>query len=132
MDYNIHHTDKPESQSSHWSDLYRTIKQIPACISEYDAVSEIAEKHGLDEHTTLDMRVTIRKWMDDAQAKSKASVGFSKGIATRHTFETLDRLPALSMSDYSGVLALRAPLGSGKTQMRHILLNDCGQAEIVI
>lgn len=99
-----------------WADLAKLQKQIPAAISEYDAVSQIAEKHGLDEHTTFDMREAIRKWIGKAQAASKASVGFSKGIAARHTLETLDRLPDLSMSDYSGIIALRAPLGSGKTQ----------------
>lgn len=116
MDYIIHQTNKPDNKS-HWSDLYRIIKQIPACISEYDAASQIAEKHGLDEHTTLDMRVKLAELVANAKAASVSSVGFSKGIATRHTFETLDRLPALSMSDYSGVIALRAPLGSGKTQI---------------
>lgn len=108
---------KNEENKNPWSDLAKLQKQIPACISQYDAVSQIAEKHGLGEAETHDMRVTIRKWMDAAQAESKASVGFSKGIATRHTFETLDCLPDLSMSDYSGVIALRAPLGSGKTQI---------------
>ncbi|MCP1244006.1 hypothetical protein, partial [Acetobacter lambici] len=107
---------KSEENKNPWSDLAKLQKQIPAVISEYDAVSQIAEQHGLDEHTTIDMRVAIRKWMDNAQAESRASVGFSKGIATRHTLETLDRLPDLSMSDYSGIIALRAPLGSGKTQ----------------
>lgn len=107
---------KSEENKNPWSDLARIQKQIPAAISEYDAVSEIAEKHGLGEAETIDMRVAIRKWMDAAQAESRASVGFSGQIATRHTFETLDRLPDLSMSDYRGVIALRAPLGSGKTQ----------------
>lgn len=108
--------DLSSSYGNNWSDLAKIQKKIPACISEYDAVSEITEKHGLGEAETIDMRVTIRKWIDEAQAASRASVGFSKRIETRHTFETLDRLPALSMSDYSGIIALRAPLGSGKTQ----------------
>lgn len=106
----------PENKS-HWSDLGRAIKQIPASLTEWNAVSEIAEKHDLSESETLDMRVKLAEWVADAKAASKASVGFSKGIATRHTFETPDRLPNLSMSDYSGVIALRAPLGSGKTQI---------------
>ena len=107
---------KSEETKNPWSDLARIQKQIPAAISEYDAVSQIAEQHGLDEHTTFDMRVELAGRIGKAQAESKASVGFSKGIATRHTLETLDRLPDLSMSDYSGIIALRAPLGSGKTQ----------------
>lgn len=117
MSLSHENTDLSSSYGNNWSDLAKIQKKIPACISGYDAVSEIAEKHGLGEAETIDMRVTIRNWIDEAQAASRASVGFSKRIETRHTFETLDRLPDLSMSDYRGVIALRAPLGSGKTQI---------------
>lgn len=116
MDYIIHHTDKPESQS-HWSDLARTIKQIPASLTEWNAVSQIAEKHGLDEHTTLDMRVKLSEWVADAKAASVASVGFSDTIQKRHTVETPNHIPELSRAEYNGIIALRAPLGSGKTQI---------------
>jgi len=116
MDYNIHHTDKPESQS-HWSDLYRTIKQIPASITEWEAASQIAEKHGLDQHTTLNMRAKLAELVANAKAASVSSVGFSKGIQKRHTVETPNHIPELSKAEYNGIIALRAPLGSGKTQI---------------
>lgn len=116
MDYSTHQTDKPESQS-HWSDLARAIKQIPASLTEWDAVSQIAEKHDLSESETLDMRVAVAELVSNARADSVASVGFSDTIQKRHTVETPNRIPALSRAEYEGVIALRAPLGSGKTQI---------------
>lgn len=116
MDYSTVTKPIPENKS-HWSDLARTIKQIPASLTEWDAASQIAEKHGLDEYTTLDMRVKLAEWVAGAKAASVSSVGFSKGIQKRHTVETPNHIPALSRAEYEGVIALRAPLGSGKTQI---------------
>ena len=48
--------DLSSSYGNNWSDLAKIQKKIPACISEYDAVSEIAEKHGLGEAETIDIR----------------------------------------------------------------------------
>lgn len=117
MNYTTHHTDKPESQSSHWSDLGRTIKKIPASLTEWDAVSQIAEKHDLSEFETLDMRAAVASWVANAKAASVSSVGFSHTIRKRHTVETPNHIPELSRAEYNGIIALRAPLGSGKTQI---------------
>lgn len=116
MDYSTNENEKPASQS-HWSALARAIKQIPASLTEWDAVSQIAEKHDLSEFETLDMRAAVASWVANAKAASVSSVGFSHTIRKRHTVETPNHIPELSRAEYNGIIALRAPLGSGKTQI---------------
>ncbi|MEA0932757.1 plasmid replication protein, CyRepA1 family, partial [Xanthomonas campestris] len=58
----------------------------------------------------------IRWIIDRRRAGALAAVRPSAAILARHTVERRDSLPMLGGADYSGVIVLRAPMGSGKTQ----------------
>ncbi|MCF8803537.1 hypothetical protein VDP58_21810, partial [Xanthomonas campestris pv. campestris] len=50
------------------------------------------------------------------RAGALAAVRPSAAVLARHTVERCDSLPMLGGADYSGVIVLRAPMASGKTQ----------------
>ncbi|PPT96536.1 hypothetical protein XaraCFBP7407_08870 [Xanthomonas arboricola pv. arracaciae] len=57
------------------------------------------------------------RWIiERCRAGALAAVRPSAGVLARHTVERRDSLPMLRSDDYRGVIVLRAPMGSGKTQ----------------
>jgi putative DNA primase/helicase len=59
-------------------------------------------------------RLRRRLWMRQKQAVS--CVSLSDEVKKRHDYQACDALPVLSASDYHGVILVRAPKGSGKTE----------------
>ncbi|MCC8628411.1 plasmid replication protein, CyRepA1 family [Xanthomonas vesicatoria] len=68
-------------------------------------------------NATIAAIATGARWIiDRRRAGALAAVRPSSSVLARHTVERRESLPMLRADDYRGVIVLRAPMGSGKTQ----------------
>ncbi|MEB1093447.1 hypothetical protein VDP39_22405, partial [Xanthomonas campestris pv. campestris] len=103
-----------------WAFAKRLAMGVPARGESIESISKTlrdALPSSILAGATIDAIAGGIRWIiDRRRAGALAAVRPSAAILARHTVERRDSLPMLGGADYSGVIVLRAPMGSGKTQ----------------
>lgn len=63
------------------------------------------------------IRAYLSKMIEWRRNRALSSVSLSRSITRRHRHEHYETLPNLVPSEYSGIILVKAPMGSGKTQL---------------
>ncbi|MEB1563252.1 plasmid replication protein, CyRepA1 family [Xanthomonas campestris] len=112
--------DAADAAAFAWALAKRLSMGIPARGESIESISKTlrdALPSSILAGATIDAIAGGIRWIiDRRRAGALAAVRPSAAILARHTVERRDGLPMLGGADYSGVIVLRAPMGSGKTQ----------------
>ncbi|UAU36204.1 plasmid replication protein, CyRepA1 family [Xanthomonas campestris] len=113
-------TDADQAAAFAWALAKRLSMGIPARGESIESISKTlrdALPRPILAGATIDAIAGGIRWIiDRRRAGALAAVRPSHAAVARHTVERCDSLPMLGGADYSGVIVLRAPMGSGKTQ----------------
>ncbi|MEB1708400.1 plasmid replication protein, CyRepA1 family [Xanthomonas campestris pv. campestris] len=112
--------DAADAAAFAWALAKRLSMGIPARGESIESISKTlrdALPSSILAGATIDAIAGGIRWIiDRRRAGALAAVRPSAAILARHTVERRDSLPMLRANDYRGVIVLRAPMGSGKTQ----------------
>ncbi|PPV06097.1 hypothetical protein XBLMG947_1432 [Xanthomonas bromi] len=113
-------TDADQAAAFAWALARRLSMGVPARGESIESISKTlrdALPRPILAGATIDAIAAGIRWIiDRRRAGALAAVRPSAGVLARHTVEQRDSLPMLRADDYRGVIVLRAPMGSGKTQ----------------
>ena len=113
-------TETPEDAAAWaWAIGGRLCARVPVQMALDDLVSQLRQTApaGMMHPATLEaIRGTLARVIDWRKRRALAGVSMSAEALARHRVETVPELPELAGEDYSGVLLLASPMGSGKTQ----------------
>lgn len=102
-----------------WAIGRRLCVRVPVVLALDDLTEQLrqAAPAGLMNPATLEaIRAALARIIDWRKRRALAGVAMTPEALARHHIETVSELPSLAADDYSGVLLLAAPMGSGKTQ----------------
>ncbi|MEB1789301.1 plasmid replication protein, CyRepA1 family [Xanthomonas campestris pv. campestris] len=112
--------DAADAAAFAWALAKRLSMGIPARGESIESISKTlrdALPSSILAGATIDAIAGGIRWIiDRRRAGALAAVRPSAAVLARHTVERCDSLPMLGGADYSGVIVLRAPMASGKTQ----------------
>ncbi|MEA0763422.1 plasmid replication protein, CyRepA1 family [Xanthomonas campestris pv. campestris] len=112
--------DASDAAAFAWALAKRLSMGIPARGESIESISKTlrdALPSSILAGATIDAIAGGIRWIiDRRRAGALAAVRPSHAALERHTVERHDSLPMLRANDYRGVIVLRAPMGSGKTQ----------------
>ncbi|MEB1348039.1 hypothetical protein JH308_06900 [Xanthomonas campestris pv. campestris] len=112
--------DAADAAAFAWALAKRLSMGIPARGESIESISKTlrdALPSSILAGATIDAIAGGIRWIiDRRRAGALAAVRPSHAALERHTVERHDSLPMLRANDYRGVIVLRAPMGSGKTQ----------------
>lgn len=102
-----------------WAIGRRLCMRVPVRMSLDQLIGMLGREApaGMVNPITLEaIRGTLARLLDWRKRRALAGVSMSAEALARHQVETVSELPELADGDYSGVLLLASPMGSGKTQ----------------
>lgn len=102
-----------------WAIGRRLYVRVPVQMSLDDLVDKLRQTApaGMMNPATLEaIKATLARVIDWRKRRALAGVSMSDKALARHRVETVSQLPELADGDYSGVVLLASPMGSGKTQ----------------
>ncbi|MBV6687223.1 hypothetical protein KV692_04860 [Xanthomonas euvesicatoria pv. physalidis] len=121
-------TDADQAAAFAWAFAKRLSMGVPARGESIESISKTLRDtlpHSiLADATIAAIGAGVRWIIDRRRAGALAAVRTSAAVLARHTVERRDSLPMLGSDDYRGVIVLRAPMGSGKTQKIGLPFSD--------
>lgn len=112
--------DTPEAAAAWaWAIGRRLCVRVPVQMALDDLISQLRDTApaGMMNSATVEaIKGTLARLIDWRKRRAMAGINMSAEALARHRVETVPELPELDDEDYSGVLLLASPMGSGKTQ----------------
>lgn len=101
-----------------WAICRKRAISLPVQMDPQDLIGRIesAAADRLHPDTVAAMKLALARWNSQRQARALAHVTISKDLLNRHIHQVYDELPTFTDDDYSGVILLWSPMGSGKTK----------------
>lgn len=102
-----------------WAIGRRLCVRVPVLMTLDDLAEKLrqAVPAGMMNPATMGaIRASLGRIIEWRKRRALAGVSMSAEAIARHRLDTVAELPTLTAADYSGVLLLNAPMGSGKTQ----------------
>lgn len=113
-------TETPEDAAAWaWAIGRRLCVRVPVQMALDDLISQLRDTApaGMMNSATVEaIKDTLARLIDWRKRRALAGINMSAEALARHRVETVPELPELDDEDYSGVLLLASPMGSGKTQ----------------
>lgn len=103
-----------------WSLGLKRVSRIPVQQSLDELMDELrlhAPAGLIRSETFAAVRACLSRMIEWRRNRALSSVSLSKAITRRHRHEVHETLPNLLPGEYRGVILLKAPMGSGKTQL---------------
>lgn len=108
-----------EAAALAWAIARRLCVRVPVEMTLDDLTEQLRNgaAAGMMNSATVDaMRAALARMIEWRQRRALAGVSFSAQALRSHLVESVAQLPTLAAADYSGVLLLNSPMGSGKTR----------------
>lgn len=114
-------TETPENAAAWcWSLGLKRVSRIPVQQSLDELMDELrlhAPAGLIRSETFAAVRGCLSRMIEWRRNRALSSVSLSKAVTLRHRHEVHETLPNLLPGEYRGVILLKAPMGSGKTQL---------------
>ncbi|WP_115560549.1 plasmid replication protein, CyRepA1 family [Xanthomonas arboricola] len=121
-------SDPADAAAFAWKLSKRLAMAVPARGESLETVSDTLSRalpRSILSGATIDAIAGGIRWIiERRRAGALAAVLPSAAVLASHAFERPDSLPMLGADDYRGVIVLRAPMGSGKTQKIGLPFSD--------